>query len=196
VPQYNFLHWFSVKKLCSKEKETAFSIARCRSVYIRRYHYWLYKELHIYTTLVGWGLSVKFNELEAISVHGQIPVNMVANCITNHEVWYRFHAFYRSQRPLGRERYSPTKFLDLSAGRGWVGAVSVTPQPFSTPGKDPVPIVQEAVWAPGPVWTGAENLTLIGIRSPDHPALSQSLYRLSYPAHWSIIYRTVMRKWA
>ena len=25
-------------------------------------------------------------------------------------------------------------------------------------GKDQVPIVQEAVWAPGPVWTGAENL--------------------------------------
>ena len=27
-----------------------------------------------------------------------------------------------------------------------------------TPRKDPVPIVQEAGWAPGPVWTGAENL--------------------------------------
>ena len=25
-------------------------------------------------------------------------------------------------------------------------------------GKDPVPIVQKAGWAPGPVWTGAENL--------------------------------------
>jgi hypothetical protein len=38
-----------------------------------------------------------------------------------------------------------------------------------TPGKDPVPIVQEAGWAPGPVWTGAENLALTGIRSPDPP---------------------------
>ena len=28
----------------------------------------------------------------------------------------------------------------------------------STPGKDPVPIVQEAGWALGPVWTGAGNL--------------------------------------
>ena len=27
-----------------------------------------------------------------------------------------------------------------------------------TLGKDPVRIVQEAGWAPGPVWTGAENL--------------------------------------
>jgi hypothetical protein len=39
---------------------------------------------------------------------------------------------------------------------GW--GVRVTPRPLFTPGKDPVPIVQEAGWAPGPVWTGAENL--------------------------------------
>jgi hypothetical protein len=26
------------------------------------------------------------------------------------------------------------------------------------PGEDPVPIVQEAGWAPGPVWTSVENL--------------------------------------
>ena len=48
------------------------------------------------------------------------------------------------------------------------------------PGKYPVPIVQEAGWAPGPVWTGAENL-VTGIRSPDLPGRSESLYRLSYP---------------
>jgi hypothetical protein len=40
---------------------------------------------------------------------------------------------------------------------GW--GVRVTPRPLSTPGTDPVPIVQEAGWAPGPVWTGAENLS-------------------------------------
>ena len=49
-----------------------------------------------------------------------------------------------------------------------------------TPGKDPVPSVQEAGWALGPVWTGAENLAPTGIRSPDRPARSESLYRLSY----------------
>jgi hypothetical protein len=49
-----------------------------------------------------------------------------------------------------------------------------------TSGKDPVPIAQEAGWAPGPVWTGAENLAPTGIRSPDRPARSESLYRLSY----------------
>ena len=54
-----------------------------------------------------------------------------------------------------------------------------------TPGKDPVPIVQEAGWASGPAWTGAENLAPTGLRSPDRPARRQSLYRLRYPAHCS-----------
>ena len=38
-----------------------------------------------------------------------------------------------------------------------VGGQSQAPAALP-PGKDPVPIVQEAEWAPGPVWTGAENL--------------------------------------
>ena len=49
-----------------------------------------------------------------------------------------------------------------------------------TPEKDPVPIVQEAGWAPGPVWLGAENLASTGIRSPDLAARSESLYRLIF----------------
>jgi hypothetical protein len=53
------------------------------------------------------------------------------------------------------------------------------PRPLFTPGKDPVPIVQEAGWAPEPVWTG----TPTGVRSPDRPARSQSIYRLRYQAH-------------
>ena len=72
-------------------------------------------------------------------------------------------------------------FYDHDAISGW--GVSVTPRPLFTPRKDPVPIVQEAGWAPRPVWTGAKNLAPTGIRSPDRPARSQSLYRLSYPAH-------------
>jgi hypothetical protein len=49
------------------------------------------------------------------------------------------------------------------------------------PGKTTGTHVQEAGWAPGPVWMGAENPTPTGIRSPDCPARSESLYRLSYP---------------
>ena len=39
--------------------------------------------------------------------------------------------------------------------REWV--VSNTPRLHFTPGKDPVPILQEAGWAPGPVWTGGKS---------------------------------------
>jgi len=72
-------------------------------------------------------------------------------------------------------------FLDHGTRRGWW--VSVTPRPLFTPEKEPVPIVQEAGWAPGQVWTGAENLAPNRIRSPDRPARSQSLYRPCYPSH-------------
>ena len=47
------------------------------------------------------------------------------------------------------------------------------------PGKDPVPIVQEVGWAPGPVWTGAGNFAPTGTRSSNRPARSKPLYRLS-----------------
>jgi hypothetical protein len=35
--------------------------------------------------------------------------------------------------------------------------------------------------APGPVWTGTENLATVRVRFSDHPARSESLYRLNYP---------------
>jgi len=60
---------------------------------------------------------------------------------------------------------------------------SVTPRLLFAPGKDPVPLVQEVGWDPEPGWTGAENLAHTGIRSPDRPARSQSLYPLLYPTH-------------
>jgi hypothetical protein len=66
-------------------------------------------------------------------------------------------------------------FHDHGTRRGW--GASVTPRPLFTPGKDPVPIVQKAGWAPGP-----KNLVPTGIRSPDRPGCSQSPYRLNYPA--------------
>ena len=55
--------------------------------------------------------------------------------------------------------------------RGW--GISVTPRPLFTPGKDPVPNVQETALAQWPLW----------IRSTDRPACSQSLYWLRYAAH-------------
>ena len=71
-------------------------------------------------------------------------------------------------------------FHDRGTRRGWV--VSSTPRPHFTPGKDPVPIVQEVGWAPRPVWTGGKARPHRD-SIPDRPARSQSLYRLSYPSH-------------
>ena len=59
------------------------------------------------------------------------------------------------------------------------------------PGKDPVPILQEAGWAPGPVWMGGKSRPHRDL-IPDRPARSQSLYRLRYRAHRRIYYGMII----
>jgi len=71
-------------------------------------------------------------------------------------------------------------FHDRGPRRGL--EVSSTPRPQFTPGKDPVPILQEAGWTPGPVWTGGKSRPN-RYSIPDSPDRSQSLHRLGYPAH-------------
>jgi hypothetical protein len=66
---------------------------------------------------------------------------------------------------------------------GWM--VKDTPRQLCPRETDPVPIVQEDGWPPGPVRTGAENLAPTEIRSPGRPARSESLFRLRYPFHIS-----------
>jgi len=46
-------------------------------------------------------------------------------------------------------------FHDRGTRRGRV--TSSTPRSHFTPGKDPVPILQVAGWAPGPVWTAGKS---------------------------------------
>ena len=65
-------------------------------------------------------------------------------------------------------------FLNLGTRRGVSGHDHASAA--FTPGKEPVPIVQEVGWAPEPVWIGAENLAPTGIRSLDPPARCESLY--------------------
>jgi hypothetical protein len=47
-------------------------------------------------------------------------------------------------------------FFNLGARWRWV--VNATPRPVYSRDIDPVPILQDTGWSPGPVWTGAENL--------------------------------------
>jgi hypothetical protein len=115
----------------------------------------------------------------------------VVQCIT----WTNFPCLFLAQPPVGQgllilevSRGIALPFHDHCTRRGW--GVSITPRPLFIPGKDPVPIVEDAGWGPGPVWIGAENLATTGIRSPDRPARSQSLYRLRYPAHNEVTWTT------
>ena len=49
---------------------------------------------------------------------------------------------------------------------------------------------EEAEWVSKPVWRGVENLASTGIRSPDRPARSKSLYRLRYPGQGCVYIHT------
>ena len=71
-------------------------------------------------------------------------------------------------------------FHDRGSRSWWV--VSSTPRPHFTTGKGPVPILEEAGWTQGPVWTGGTSRPHRD-SIPDHPSRSQTLYRLSYRAH-------------
>jgi hypothetical protein len=77
-------------------------------------------------------------------------------------------------------------FIDLGTRSGW--RFSVTPRPLSTPGKDPVSIVQEAGWTPAPVWTGAGNLAPTGIRSPDRLArsITKHMWNFLWKYKWTL----------
>jgi hypothetical protein len=83
----------------------------------------------------------------------------------------------------GEHKYNSVLSLTSALdGGGWS-----TPHPGRfTPEKDPILTVQESRWAPGPVWTGEENLAPMGIRSPERPARSQSLCRLRYVTPYSL----------
>jgi len=74
-------------------------------------------------------------------------------------------------------------FLDHGTRRGW--GVSGTPQPLFNLGKIRYPMYRSLV-GPRVVLERCGKSRPTGIRSPDRPARSQSLYRLRYPAHCDV----------
>jgi hypothetical protein len=70
----------------------------------------------------------------------------------------------------------------MSLTSAWDGVGWSNPRPghFTPHKREPVPIVQEAGWASGLVWTGVENLAPTSIRSPGHLARGESLYQVRY----------------
>ena len=62
-----------------------------------------------------------------------------------------------NENPNGKQRYSSTPSLASALDGGWVA--NATSRRLYPRERDPVPIVREAGWAPGPAWTGGENIT-------------------------------------
>jgi hypothetical protein len=58
-------------------------------------------------------------------------------------------------------------------GGGWSAP---RPGPIYCQEREPVPILQKAGCAPGPVWLGVKIMPLTGIQSLDHPASIELLY--------------------
>jgi hypothetical protein len=79
---------------------------------------------------------------------------MLETCKKVKQSRYRPELAYRVARGIA------LPFRDLGARRG--GWSAPCPGRF-TPGKDPVPIVQESWWAPGPAWMCEKNRTPTGI---------------------------------
>ena len=69
--------------------------------------------------------------------------------------------------------------------------VSTTPRPPLPPGKTGVPVVQEAGWAPGPVWTGGKSRPHRD-SIPDRPALSSVAIPTELPGPLKLIYLSDM----
>ena len=65
------------------------------------------------------------------------------------------HPITGHEGPDGEYRFSSSLYLTLELN---VGGRSKPGPGLLNPGKDPVPIVQEAEWAPGPIWQCVENL--------------------------------------
>ena len=75
--------------------------------------------------------------------------------------------------------------------------VSSTPRPHFTPGKEPVPILQEAGWAPGPVWTGGKSRPHRD-SIPDRPVRSSVAIPTELPGPRKIMYSllNILRKFS
>ena len=115
------------------------------------------------------------------------------NCILYYCVTKKLEVKFSRYRPGVAQRVGrgiALFFHDRGTRRGWV--VSSTPRPHFTPGKDAGPILQEAGWAPGPVWTDGKSRPHRD-SIPDRPVRSQSLYLQSYPAH--SLAKTSSRLW-
>ena len=134
----------------------------------------------------NWGNTVAFHGYQksyfAVSLFKMFDRCLAVLCWLHSELTWahknKVHPITRHEGP-GRgaeEVYIYSFFNPEIRWGGWS-----KPVPAALPlGKKRVPIIQEAGWARGPLWTGAENLTPTGIRSQDRQVRSESNLNTSY----------------
>jgi hypothetical protein len=84
----------------------------------------------------------------------------------------------------GGGRVIAVLFLNFGARWGWL--VNATLQPFHPRARQPVPIVQEAGWAPGASLDRCVKSCRTRIRSPDRPPVA-SRYHITYRVLFSFV---------
>ena len=112
-------------------------------------------------TYMQYELTFRRVRMVARSIYFLCPVrpsiHMYQHGFYFSEIWYMGVkcSHYRSGVAKRVGRCIALLFHDSDTRRGWV--VSSTHRPHFTPGKEPVPILQETGWAPGPVWTDGKS---------------------------------------
>jgi len=117
--------------------------------------------------------------MQSFGIRSMKPPKTYYQRIDNSTYIGRFLPFLKATKALRVSRGIALHFLGPRHTR-WGGQPHVPAA--CTPGKEPVPVLREAGWASGPVWTGGKS-RLHRDSIPDRPARTQSLYRLSYPAN-------------
>ena len=130
----------------------------------------------------------------------QLKTSWIGSTMPNTKQKYLKKVKFSRYRPGVAQRVGRATallFHDRGTRRGWV--VSSTPQPHFTPEKDPVPVIQEAGWAPGAVWTGGKMFVKWSSIQVEVSVLTgpqQSLdILLSCCGVYSVTFITVALKW-
>ena len=146
------IQWGS--NICSSKSSVVQAVLRMRVEFVKPALHFLRNVFRIVNFLTGYMLNQQSKKVK----------------------WSRY-------RPGVAQRVGRSSALllhDRGTRRRWV--VSSTPQLHFTPEKEPVPILQEAGWAPGPVWNDGKSRPHRD-SIPYRPVRSQLLYWLSYPVH-------------
>ena len=93
-----------------------------------------------------------------VCVLGRLVHGNVSTTYSDKKVIYSVNVNFTPEQAMKAQRRSRWLYSFFNLGDKWGWVVNATSLPLYLPEREPVRIRQEAGWAPGAVWTGAENL--------------------------------------